>query len=351
MSRPDSILNEFSWQPDVLGHGFSARTVSLSSDEDPEEDVSATVIRADAPSLWKATFGSASRLDVLYVHGWSDYFFQTHVAQYWRSLGARFFALDLRRYGRSLQPGQLPGYVGSLDVYDEEIQAALELMGHGSSNSHNRKLVLMGHSTGGLVLSLWAARHPGRASLLILNSPWLELQTRELGRLALTPFLDTLSKVQPKTAFPTTEPGFYMRTVSNRLEGEWTVEPAWHPDRSFPVYPGWLRAVMRGHQTVASGLDIGIPILVLLSARSLFLPIWDENMRHADVVLDVEGVARRSLNLGTCVTIVRLEGALHDVFLSERRVRERGFAALTQWLSGYHNRRHQNVEREDVTHA
>ena len=328
-------LSEHSWQPDILGSGFAARSVTLSPDDDPSEEVTATVIRAGRPSFQTRHWGIAADCDVLYIHGWSDYFFQTHLAQYWRSVGARFFALDLRRYGRSLREGQLPGYVSSLDVYDEDIEAALELMGHGFGATPKRRLVLMGHSTGGLILSLWASKNPGRASMLILNSPWLELQTRELGRLALTPVLDTISKVQPKKPFPTAEPGFYMRTVSDRLEGEWTVDPVWHPDHSFPVYPGWLRAVMRGHQTVASGLNIEIPILVLLSRRSVIAPVWDEQMRHADVVLDVEGVARRSLNLGECTTVVRLEGAMHDVFLSERSVRERAFESLTQWLRGY----------------
>lgn len=338
-----------SWQRDVLGEGFAARSVSLTPDEDPNEQVTATVIRAQRPTLWRAAVGDAAGFDVLYLHGWSDYFFQTHVAQFWRAQGARFFALDLRRYGRSLHTGQLPGYVGSLEIYDEDIEAALELMGHGKGSTTKRKLVLMGHSTGGLVFALWAARNPGRASRMVLNSPWLELQTRELGRLALTPVLDTISKLQPKKAFLTAEPGFYMRTVSDRLEGEWSVNPEWHPDHSFPVYPGWLRAIMRGHQSVAGGLELSIPILVLLSRRSLIAPVWDNQMRYADVVVDVEGVARRSLDLGSCVTIVRLERAMHDVFLSERPVRGRAFAAIDQWLKGFGRGR--MAMREDERNA
>ncbi|MEG8036484.1 hypothetical protein QP157_14580 [Sphingomonas sp. LR61] len=47
--------------------------------------------------------------DVLYVHGWSDYFFQREMAEHLEALGARFFALDLRKYGRSLLPHQTPG--------------------------------------------------------------------------------------------------------------------------------------------------------------------------------------------------------------------------------------------------
>jgi alpha-beta hydrolase superfamily lysophospholipase len=326
------------WHPDFLGAGFEALTMALTPDESDDEAVTATLVRATKPSGFASVFGDARQTDVLYVHGWSDYFFQTHVADFWRRKGARFFAIDLRRYGRNLQDasvGQLPGYVASLDTYDEEIELALTQMGHGRGATNRRKLILMGHSTGGLILSLWAARNPGRASALVLNSPWLELQTREVGRLALAPFIDTLSKYQPKNPIRASEPGFYMRSVSDAQDGEWSVNLEWHPNHSFPVFPGWLSAIIRGHQSVAQGLGLKIPILVLLSTRSLFAPVWDEQMKSCDVVVDVTGVAKRSLDLGGCTTVVRVDQAMHDVFLSKKAVREVAFDAIEQWLTGY----------------
>lgn len=328
-----------SWQPDVLGRGYQALRLMLNDEERAGEKTPATIIRAPQPSQWSSRFGLTARTDVLFVHGWSDYFFQTHVADFWRERGARFFALDLRRYGRNLSNGAaadaLPGYVASLDTYDEEIEAALEVMGHGPASTPSRRLVLMGHSTGGLILSLWASRNPNRASSLVLNSPWLELQTREIGRLALAPFIDTVGKYQPKKPFPAAEPGFYMRTLAQQFGGEWDINLEWHPERSFPIYPGWLKAITQGHQRVAAGLNLNIPICVLLAERSLLAPVWSEEMKQADVVLDVVGVARRSLNLGATVTIARCPGAMHDVFLSAPPARAYAFAALEHWLSGY----------------
>ncbi|MBT2500751.1 hypothetical protein J7E25_16770 [Agromyces sp. ISL-38] len=49
---------------------------------------------------------------MLFVHGWSGYFFNRELAAFWSNAGARFFALDLRKYGRSLRPWQAPGYIG-----------------------------------------------------------------------------------------------------------------------------------------------------------------------------------------------------------------------------------------------
>lgn len=327
------------WQPDVLGHGYQALRIPLEDEERPGEKLSATLVRAPKPNLWASQLGSTARTDVLYVHGWSDYFFQTHVADFWRARGARFFALDLRRYGRNLTDGvgaaSLPGYVASLETYDEEIEAALQTIGHHVGRKNRRRLVLMGHSTGGLILALWAARHPGRADAIVLNSPWLELQTREIGRLALAPVIDALGTIQAKKPFAASEPGFYMRTLMKQSGGEWDINLEWHPERSFPVYPGWLRAIIQGHQRVAAGLNLEVPVCVLLAEQSLIAPTWSEAMRSADVVLDVVGVARRSLNLGSAVTLLRCHRAIHDVFLSEPDARAGAFRALDQWLTGY----------------
>ena len=37
------------------------------------------------------------------MHGFADYFFQTPAADFWVERGYDFYALDLRKYGRSLR--------------------------------------------------------------------------------------------------------------------------------------------------------------------------------------------------------------------------------------------------------
>lgn len=341
------------WTPDVLGRQFEQLTLDLGRDS--EGEVVATLVRylprpAEARGFLRRRRLAARNTDVLYVHGWSDYFFQEHLAEYWRSQGARFYALDLRKYGRSLRPGQSPGYVDDLDTYDADIAAALDVMGHsrsdgqGSSPSHataarsargKRKLLLMGHSTGGLVLSLWLARNHGRANALVLNSPWLEYQLTAAGRQVTVPALKLGSRVDPKGTILNPDLGFYNRSLSRDRDGEWDFNPEWRPERSFPPRVGWLKAILDGHSRVASGLDIDVPILTLLSRRSLFQARWSDDMRHADTVIDVQVVAGRAVKLGSVVTVTHLDGALHDVFLSEAPVRERAWAETVRWLGAY----------------
>lgn len=278
---------------------------------------------------------------VLYVHGWSDYFFNAELAQRWSELGVAFYALDLRKYGRSLRDYQTPGFITDLREYDADLDAALNtletdqrrlrnLAGHAEVAVH-----LMGHSTGGLTCVLWADRNPGRVRTLILNSPWLELQGSSVMRNATAPLIDPLARVRPKARLKLPELGFYWRTLSDQADGEWQLNEIWRPQFSFPITAGWLSAILAGHAKVARGLSIEVPILVLISSRSVISAKWHAEMKRTDSVLDVELVAERSLKLGARVTVNRIDGALHDVFLSAGPVRAQAHADLRDWARGY----------------
>ncbi|MFF1635594.1 alpha/beta hydrolase [Leifsonia sp. NPDC058248] len=337
------MTHDQDWQPDVLGEPYEQLTLPLKPDS--EGEVVATLVRYARPSRLADVLTElhlrrevVADTDVLYVHGWSDYFFQKDLAEFWHGLGARFFALDLRKYGRSLRPWHTPGFVDDLVAYDEDIGAALEAMGQGehpSGGSERRRLVLVGHSTGGLTLSLWAHRHPERADALVLNSPWLEFQAKSAGRAALAPIIGLQARMDPLAVMPNVDLGFYTRTVSKTMEGEWDYDLSWRPVRGFPVHTAWLNAVLAGHAQVAAGLAIPAPVLTLVSARSTILPRWTPEMKISDVVLVVDDIARRAITLAPTVTVGRIDGALHDIFLSSKPVREDAFARVAQWLRAY----------------
>lgn len=326
------------WREDVLGTGFECTDLELGTDD--EGPIVATLVRsAPAHRPWFERMFHGKRLldgvDVLYVHGWSDYFFQRDLAAFWTTRGARFFALDLRKYGRSLREGQTPGYIENLDDYHLEVDAALEVMGEGEPEP--RPLILFGHSTGGLVLSLWAAEHPGRAHALVLNSPWLEFQLASAGRQVLMPLLNLGARTNPREVAPQLDYGFYTRAQREvgPLDELELVNAAWRPERTHAVRGGWLRAILEGHARVSRGLDIAEPVEVLLSARTAMPLKWTEELTRADSVLDVDEVAKAALKLGSTVTVDRIDGALHDVFLSSGPVRAMAYERLERWLRGW----------------
>ncbi|GAA1915731.1 alpha/beta hydrolase [Microbacterium aoyamense] len=325
------------WVPDVLGEPFAQRTLELGVDD--EGDVVATVVRLlPEHAILGGIFGDHrpfADIDVLYVHGWSDYFFQKRLAHFWAGRGARFFALDLRKYGRSLRPGQTPGYISDLHDYDADIAAALEAMGRGTDGAGDRRLVLMGHSTGGLTLSLWAARHREHVAAVVLNSPWLEFQLSATTRAAIAPVLGIHSRYRPFDLWPQTDLGFYTRAQNEVADAEDPVEVNldWRPAQTMPVHVGWMHAVIAGHAAVAAGLGIPVPVCVLLSARFVPPTRWTEDLTSVDTVLVVDDIARAALKLGRSVTIERIDGALHDVFLSRHEAREDAYARLERWTT------------------
>ncbi len=318
-----------SWHPDLLP-GYESTDLPLPGATpvpgEPEEvELVATLVRrtGEAPG--------DRRPAVLYLHGWNDYFFQTHLGDAFDGLGYAFYALDLRRYGRSQRLGQLPGFVTDLSDYFTEMDAAAEVI----SEAHDGLLV-MGHSTGGLVAALWTAERPQRVDALVLNSPWLDLQGSALVRTLATPVVEALGSRTP-TSVLRLQPdlGFYARVLHVEHGGEWDYDTDLKASPSPPIRVGWLRAILAGHQKVAAGLGIEVPVLVLASSSTDFSRKWHEGLRSADTVLDVEQIALRAVRLGQHVTLVRIPGGLHDLMLSPPPVRASVLETTARWVRAY----------------
>ncbi|GAB2571706.1 alpha/beta hydrolase [Leucobacter ruminantium] len=338
------------WREDILGPGFECLDLDLGEDE--EGPLVATLVRSlPTPRSLAARLlrreRPLERLDVLYVHGWSDYFFQRDLARFFTDRGARFFALDLRKYGRSLRDGQTAGYIGDLDDYHEEIDLALDEIAAdqppgasgmlGAPGAPARRLALFGHSTGGLVLSLWASENADRFDALLLNSPWLEFQLSGAARQLIMPIVNFSARIRPREVAPQLDYGFYTRAQREVGPADELadINPIWRPEQTHAVHSGWMRAILSGHARVSRGLDIDAPVLTLLSSRSAAPLRWSDELLHADTVLDVDEVAKAALRIGSSVTVERIDGALHDVFLSSVTVRDDAYRRLERWLTGW----------------
>jgi alpha-beta hydrolase superfamily lysophospholipase len=74
---------------------------------------------------------------------------------------------------------------------------------------------------------------------------------------------------------------------------------------------------------------------MVTSARSDFRRSWSDELLGVDSVLDVSRLAAKAHRLGRHVTLVRLEGAIHDIVLSTRVVRESFADEIRRWESAY----------------
>ncbi|GAA1923312.1 alpha/beta hydrolase [Nocardioides marmoribigeumensis] len=311
------------WQVDVLGRPYYAETFELPPDD--EGPVVATLVRRKASR-------KRSRRAVLHLHGFCDYFFQTAAADFWTSRGYDFYALDLRKYGRSLREHQTPNFARDLAEYHPEIDLAHQVITERDGHDH---VVLSGHSTGGLIGALWAEARSPRLAGLFLNAPWLDMHGSFLLRTAGTRAIDQIGARRPYQEIPRSVSGLYARSLHRDHDGAWDFDLAWKPLASWPVHAGWVRAVRRGHATVHKGLSLTLPTLVMTSTQSVFPKAWEPAVDASDIVLDVAQIARWSTKVSRHLTLVRVEGALHDVTLSRPAVRDEVFDQLGRWLSAY----------------
>ncbi|GAB7047965.1 alpha/beta hydrolase [Catenuloplanes indicus] len=309
---------------DVLGEPYERRTIDLGQDD--EGPVVATLVR-------RRSDHSDGRA-VLYVHGFVDYFFQTHLAEFFTDRGWDFYALDLRKYGRSLLPHQTPNFCRSLDEYFPELDEAARIIRE--EDGHDRMLVAA-HSTGGLIASLWAdaRRTRGWVDGLFLNSPFFDLNVPWVVRRPLLSAVCRATRRNPYGTLPQSLNQIYGESIHADHRGEWNYNLEWKPLAGFPVRYGWLNAIRDAQARLRRGLDVDAPILLACSARSFRGARWDEAARLADAVLNVEHIAQWATHLGGHLTLVRFDGGLHDLTLSGPEVRERVFTEVDRWARVY----------------
>ncbi|MFI6322515.1 alpha/beta hydrolase [Nonomuraea sp. NPDC050556] len=287
---------------------------------DFEGDVVATLV--------SRTVGS--RRAVLYLHGFTDYFFQDHLAEHYIAQGIDFYALDLRKYGRSLLPHQTRGLIRSVTDYFPEIDEAVRII-----REDHDEVTINAHSTGGLVAVLWAdrVRGSGRVQGLVLNSPFFDLNVPTPLRVAADLLKTPLSYTS--RPLPLGISTVYGETLHREHGGEWDYDLELKPLGGFSVHAMWLAAIRRAQQRLHRGLGVDVPVLVLASDKGLHVRDFVPEARAADIVLDPEQIARWSTSVGHHVTCVRIPDGVHDLILSAEPVRKQVFAEIDRWMTAY----------------
>jgi alpha-beta hydrolase superfamily lysophospholipase len=265
------------------------------------------------------------------VHGFTDYFFQQEMARRYQQHGYQFYALDLRKYGRSWLPHQAPNNVRNLREYYADLDAALRII---RAESHGRVL-LSGHSTGGLIAALYAQEgaERGAVAALFLNSPFLAMHQNWLNKHVGVPLAAALGRWAPALKLPANLPTEYGQSLHRHYRGEWDYHLPWKPIEVFPITLGWLRAIHAGHRRVRRGLHLALPILVLHSDQTVQGKGWSDEYFRADGVLSVRDIRTLAPRLGSRVTVRAVAGSLHDLVLSREPAREQTYRELFAWLA------------------
>lgn len=294
------------WRADSIS-GYSQLTLQMR--DDYAGAVMATLIRHDRTT--------PSKRALLYVHGYNDYFFQAAMGDSIAQHGIDFYALDLRKYGRSILPHQDAFEVRNLREYYEELGAALKIIREEGAE----EVYLMAHSTGGLITSLYLADTKNQDSIraFILNSPFFDFNFSKAEEKIVLPLLSASAGIAPSKVISgvSKSPELYAQSLLSRYHGPWDYDTHLKKDYGHPIRLGWLRAIRRGHKRVQRGLQLPMPILLMSSDKSIRAKgAWQEAFGKADLVLDVEDIQRYGKKLGPQVEAHRIPNGLHDLFLS-----------------------------------
>ncbi len=307
------------WTADeVLGDNYEVKTIAQPADY--SGDVVATVIRRQPKA--------PTSKGVLYIHGFSDYFLQSHMGEFFNANGYEFYAVDLRKYGRSHLAGQRFFEVRNLEEYFPDIEAALREM----TNDGIEEIALLGHSTGGLTASLFVSKcKPANVRCLVLNSPFLAWNLPWYERMVI-PLITLIGGSFPHMVVRQPKDTRYARSLRAALDGEWNYRTEWKPDQLPDVDAGWVRAIEKAQQALRHGAEIDIPVLVLTSEASARRGDGPEVFMHADAVLDVDRLRQAAASLGHDVEVKTIRGGLHDLALSAPKVRKEFFDEVLEFM-------------------
>lgn len=303
-----------------LEKDFTSQTINLK--DDYEGNVIATLVSCNA--------NTGNRKSVIYLHGYIDYFFHPHVAEKFINNDFDFYALDLRKYGRSWLSHQRENYCKSITEYFEEISIVINQI----NEKNQSDIYLLGHSTGGLIASNYAnfGEEKNKISGLILNAPFLDFYDSEFKKNVTLAACNVLSLFSDYAYINNILSPVYVQSIHKNFEGEWNFNLKWKYIKGFPTYFKWVLAIDEAHERLQKHSNIQVPVLVMHSSASTKLSSFSEEAMKKDIVLDVEDIKERGAKLGNQVTLLEVENGMHDIFLSPKVVREKAFEGMFEWL-------------------
>lgn len=311
------------WVPDILGDGFQKTTLDMGVDYNGP--VVATLVRKLNPD-------TAVHRAVLYIHGYDDYFFQKEMADEYLKHGYNFYAVDLRKCGRSILPGQIKFDVRNVVEYYGEIDESLQIIHH----EKNNWVLLSGHSMGGLVAAVYAEDRIGKEQFdaLFLNSPFFDWNVSPFVRATILPIAASEGSRHPEKTRKGEDFSLYGESLNKNFKGEWSYNLEWKMLQVPVMTYGWISAMYNAIKRVQGGLHIEKPVLVMISDRSIHPKKWTNELFKADAVLDVDNIKKYAANIAANVQIIQIHDGMHDLILSPKPVRDQAYQALFKYLDG-----------------
>lgn len=312
--------DDWDWGPDMLP-GYESRFVFQGDAFDGP--ARSTIIRLRCPKRSKKAF--------LYVHGFNDYFFQAEMGRIFVDSGYHFYAVDLRRYGRSRLPWQYPFNVRDQKEYFADIDSALaQIRRDGISD-----ITLGGHSTGGLTVCYYAACRGRRAGIsrVVTDSPFLAWNFNDFTRNIGAPIIRGLSKIMPDVKVAQDKCDGYAYSLLKDYYGEWSYDTDWKMIYSPDVTFSWVGAIEAAQKDLMKRKEhITVPVLIMTSSRKITGCSFSPDFMTGDAVLNPKSIRKRGEQLGSVRMVCEIDSGLHDLILSPSPHREAAYDSIFRFI-------------------
>lgn len=319
---PKSLDVDTAWGADILP-GFESRFVPQGKAFDGP--CRSTIIRR----LVKG----GSRRAFLYVHGFNDYFFQSQMGERMVDSGYNFYAVDLRRYGRSRLPWQYPFNVRNQREYFADIDSAIAQI----RRDGNTDITLAGHSTGGLTVLYYAAEKGEGIPVdrVITNSPFLEWNFSSFMRNVAIPSVGMMGRIFKNMKIDQGKCDGYAYSLLKEYDGEWEYNTDWKMIYSPPVTASWINSITTAQRTLMRHASrIAVPVVVMHSSRKIEGCNYTPAFQTGDAVLDPAEIQRRGMKMGRADQrhVCTIDSGLHDLILSRLPVREAAYDTIFKYI-------------------
>lgn len=311
---------DFNWGPDVL-QGYESRFVNQGKAFDGP--VRSTIIRLRGPE--------GSRKGFLYIHGFNDYFFQSEMGRQFVDSGYHFYAVDLRRYGRSRLPWQYPFDVRDQKEYFADIDSAIVQMQRDGITD----ITLGGHSTGGLTVCYFAACKGRRTVVkrVVTDSPFLAWNFSAFMRNVAAPVIQDLGKIFPNAKINQGRCDGYAYSLLKEYDGEWEYNTDWKMIYSPPVKFSWVGAIEGVQKDLMRRKKfIEVPLLIMTSSRKIDGCNFTPEFMTGDAVLNPKSIRERGRQLGSDRMVCEIDSGLHDLILSPSPHREAAYDTIFRFI-------------------
>ncbi len=277
-------------------------------------------------SLISFPAGESSGKAILYIHGCPEEYDDNYIGEYFSAKGYDFHIIDLRCGLPNMHHRQF----NSLDDYFPLIDAAINIIAS-QGNSH---ITMVGRSFGGLIASLYCASGKERRQIskLILKAPELELNKGWLKRKVTIPVAEAMDKLRRRMA--KSKPSYDNPMSASYYMDERPDAGMPGAEEAFAAYHTWLKALREGQKRVRNGLNIQIPVLVLLPEKSSGYKSWNDDALVSDIITDADYIKKYKQILGANVTHAEVpDSQSNPVFWSED-VRKNVLSAMLEFTSG-----------------